>query len=208
MMDLPVSERIVDSAMTARLASTLASGANGWEIGDLYADFGLAAYLADRGRWADYDRLLEVWRARGPEALAAEDPGLAQRWPYSVTALEAYKEWLQDRPQRAVEMLEGLPPGARMFPALRWWLGDLHMELDRPADAVRQYRSLQGAYPAPNWTLAYDRAGRAYERLGEAEKAIEQYAYFVDAWKEADPELQPWLEQGKARLEALAASQE
>ena len=206
MMDLPVSERLVDSSMTARLASTLASGANGWEIGDLYADFGLAAYLTDRGRWADYDRLLEVWRSRGPEALTAEEPELSQRWPHSVTALEAYREWRHERPQRAVEILEELPPGARLFPPLRWWLGDLYMELDRPADAVRQYRSLQGAYPAPNWTLAYYRLGQAYEQLGEVEKAREQYAYFVDAWKDTDPELQPWLEQGRARLEALATS--
>ena len=91
---------------------------------------------------------------------------------------------------------------------IRWWLGTLYMEQGRPADAVRQFRTLQGAYPAPNWTLAYFRAGEAYEQLGETEKAREQYAYFVDAWADADPELEPWVERGRERLAALPAGRE
>jgi len=50
--------------------------------------------------------------------------------------------------------------------------------------------------------------GKPYEQLGEVEKARGQYACFVDAWSDADPELQAWVERGRARLRALTARRE
>ena len=122
--------------------------------------------------------------------------------------LEAYALWKRGEPEQAVEMLEDLPLEARFHSDdVRWWLGNLYMELDRPADAARQFETLQGVYAAPNWTLAYYRLGEAYDRLGETEKAREQYAYVVDMWRDADPELQPWVERARARIEAIATGQ-
>jgi len=202
MFGLPVPEQLVDSVMTARLDSMVAAGAAFRE------DLGVPLYFADRRRWSEYDSVLALWRASGAAALAAGSVFEARWWGYFVTAAEGYGEWTRGRPVRAVETLEGLPAEARLWPVIRWWLGSLYMQLDRPADAVRQFRTLQGAYPAPNWTLAHYRLGEAYEQLGEAEKAREQYAYFVDAWRDADPDLRPWVERGRARMESLAASQE
>jgi serine/threonine-protein kinase len=203
MFGLPVPEELVDSVMTARLDSMVAGGA------EFRRDLGLPLYFAERGRWPEHDTVLALWRAGAAAALEADGIDVARRWGHFVTAAEGYGEWKRGRPERALAILEGLPPEARNWPpVIRWWLGTLYMEFGRPAEAVRQFRTLQGAYPAPNWTLAYLRAGEAYEQLGEMEKAREQYAYFVEAWKDSDPELQPWVERGRARLEALNAPRE
>ena len=47
------------------------------------------------------------------------------------------------------------------------------------------------------------RRARAYEQLGEDEKAIVAYAFFVEAWKDADPELQPWVQEARDALVRL-----
>jgi tetratricopeptide (TPR) repeat protein len=121
--------------------------------------------------------------------------------------IEAYALWTRGEPEQALEMLEELPLQARSwFDDVRWWLGSLYTELDRPADAARQFRTLQGVYRAPNWTPAYFRAGEAYEQLGETEKAREMFAYVADTWRDADPELQPWVERARGRMAAIAAS--
>jgi len=202
MFDLPVSEEVLDSVMTARLDTVLRAGAS--PIG--LRDFGVPVFLADRGRWAAYDSVVALWRASADLAVAQDEPLLERFWGYWIRMLEAYALWTRGEPEQAAEMLEDLPLLARFHSAdVRWWLGNLYMELDRPADAAGQFRTLQGVYDTPNWTLAYYRLGEAYEQLGETEKARAQYAYFVDAWRNADPELQPWVDRARARLESIPA---
>ena len=44
---------------------------------------------------------------------------------------------------------------------------------------------------------------RAYEQMGEYGKAAEEYASFVEAWEDTDPELQSWVDdarRARARL--------
>jgi hypothetical protein len=50
------------------------------------------------------------------------------------------------------------------------------------------------------WTLE---RGRAFERLGRRELAMENYAFVADAWRTADPELQPYVRESRAALERL-----
>jgi hypothetical protein len=53
------------------------------------------------------------------------------------------------------------------------------------------------------WTL--ERA-RIFDRLGRRDQALESYALVADAWRTADPELQPYVHESRAatvRLEAL-----
>jgi len=45
--------------------------------------------------------------------------------------------------------------------------------------------------------------GALYQRLGDPEKAAEFYRKFIDAWKDADPGLQPMVDRARAALEAL-----
>ncbi len=50
---------------------------------------------------------------------------------------------------------------------------------------------------------AHERLGSLYEAKGNAQKAAEHYAKFVELWKNADPELQPRVAEAKARLAKL-----
>src|SRR5258705_4517789 len=48
-------------------------------------------------------------------------------------------------------------------------------------------------------------AGRIYERLGQRDQAIAKYRFVVAAWRNADPELQPYVEEAKTALRRLSA---
>ena len=47
------------------------------------------------------------------------------------------------------------------------------------------------------------RLGELYEARGDAKRAAEHYATFVELWKRADPDLQPKVTQVRMRLAAL-----
>jgi hypothetical protein len=49
------------------------------------------------------------------------------------------------------------------------------------------------------------RLGELYEARGEREKAKEYYSRFVALWRDADSDLQPAVQDVKARLAQLAA---
>lgn len=48
------------------------------------------------------------------------------------------------------------------------------------------------------------RLGELYEAKGDRDNAIAQYTRFVELWKDADPELQPHVNDVRARLRRLA----
>ena len=56
----------------------------------------------------------------------------------------------------------------------------------------------------PVLILALLERGRIAERLGEREKAVENYRYVADAWRRADPELQPYAAEAREGLARLA----
>jgi len=51
---------------------------------------------------------------------------------------------------------------------------------------------------------AHLRQAEIYEAMGEPAKAAEQYARFVDMWRDADPELQPIVEEAREAVRRLA----
>ncbi|MFN2384091.1 MAG: tol-pal system YbgF family protein, partial [Gemmatimonadota bacterium] len=80
------------------------------------------------------------------------------------------------------------------------WVGQLLLELDRPREAERYFRSL---WEAP---LVHFYLGVTYEQLGEYDKAQAAYETFVGYWRHADPEFRPLVErarQGVIRLTRL-----
>jgi hypothetical protein len=53
----------------------------------------------------------------------------------------------------------------------------------------------------------YKRLGEMYEAKGETKKAATYYVSFLDLWKNADPELQPKIQDVKRRLAAIQAGE-
>jgi tetratricopeptide (TPR) repeat protein len=53
----------------------------------------------------------------------------------------------------------------------------------------------------------YKRLGELYEAKGDREKAASYYSRFIDLWNDADPELQPKVEDAKRRLASLTAAE-
>ena len=85
--------------------------------------------------------------------------------------------------------------------AIRWWLGQLLVELDRPRDALVYFRA---RVTSGGWQPFQEfESAKIYEELGEFEKARESYEYALLAWRDADSELRPRIEaarEGLARL--------
>ena len=51
--------------------------------------------------------------------------------------------------------------------------------------------------------LIEERLGQLYEAKGNAAKAADHYGKFIELWKNADPELQPRVEDAKRRRARL-----
>ena len=118
----------------------------------------------------------------------------------AAKALEGYELWKRGRPAEAVVRLEAVQQSVRGFAVngrinlmVRWWLGDLLLALDRPREALRDYQSLWD--PSGEYESA-----RIYESLWEYEKARHSYEYALLAWQEADPELQPRIQEASRAL--------
>jgi tetratricopeptide (TPR) repeat protein len=165
----------------------------------------MGAYYAEHGREAELETLLDEIRA-GATEVAAEG---AERWGRILTlaadALDAYG-WARNgdpvEREEAIERLEDLAfTGLAPSIWVRWWLGELHLEDDRPGDAVVYLETLRAAGVPHVGNLLL---GRAYTQLGEREKARDAYVRFLQAWEEADPDL-PQLEEARTALEELLA---
>jgi tetratricopeptide (TPR) repeat protein len=62
----------------------------------------------------------------------------------------------------------------------------------------------RSATDAIDLPLAWEHLGVLYEQAGEREQARDAWAHFVDQWRDADPELQPRVQEAKRRLAALS----
>ena len=87
----------------------------------------------------------------------------------------------------------------------RFTRAELLYALGRDREALQWYDHLVeiGPYEVGYRPLAHHRRAQIYERLGDEDQALEHYARFVELWKDADPELQPQVEDVRRRIAAL-----
>ncbi len=159
----------------------------------------MAQYAIDRDRPGDLETLNAAIAADRAEAEAAGDTALVAGMTAQREVTEGFRLWKSGDPAAALPLIErnqreigGALP--------RWWIAQLNLELGRTKEAIRWLESFWGYSYV---TLAYYELGKAYEQLDEPEKAVAAYAEFVEAWAQADPELQPVVDDARARMEAI-----
>jgi serine/threonine-protein kinase len=198
--DLPVGNELLDSSVS-RVDSS--------EILQLFSG---GAYAVDRARWDDHARVLSRMRANARSLRAAGDAVKADFADAAARGLEGYGWWRRGEKAKALELLSLAQREATGWEAngyrsrevlnalFRRWLGLLLEEVGRPRDALPYFESFKWYEVDP--LAARDRA-RLYEKLGELDRAQEAYAFFIDNWQDADPELQPKLEEARAAVRQL-----
>jgi class 3 adenylate cyclase/tetratricopeptide (TPR) repeat protein len=208
-MDLSPDQLAREFALTA--ADTARPGTIGHFVAGVVA--------ADQGRWGDHEAVLgraheEVRRRR-----AVGDTTAARVFDGVARALQGYALWKRGHPAEALPLLQvvqrdilhtrggrprdGLEEWA-LNGWLRWWLGQLLVELDRPREALAYFQT--DVHETFQYSLDHYESARIHQELGEFEKARESYEYALVAWRDADPELRPRIEaarEGLARLPKL-----
>ncbi len=88
----------------------------------------------------------------------------------------------------------------------RFLRAELLFELGRLDEAAPWYaHSFQvGPYELAFRSVAYLRLAEIHERRGDADQAAKYYSRFSSLWKDADPELQPYVEGARRAAEALS----
>jgi len=185
---LPIPEEVLEQALGPAVIDSVAGARTVFYAG---------AFAADRGRWSDHGRAVEELEQRAERALAAGDSVEALDLAGLIKTLEGYTLWRRGQPAAALPLLED--PWATREWIGRWWLGGLYRELGRLRDAERVYRS--GVWVDLSIEpLAQNELGKIYEQLGDYDKARESYEYFVHYWRDADPELQPMVEEARQAI--------
>ncbi|MFB3133017.1 MAG: tetratricopeptide repeat protein, partial [Rhodothermales bacterium] len=130
--------------------------------------------------------------------------------------LEALAAWQEDQPEEALVALDEawLQPTWRQAGSspiydqvfARYARAEILYAEGRYEEALPWYTSLHDGlktggegYLGPS----YLRRAEIYEHLGETDKAITYYTRFIELWQDADPELQPQVEQARQRLNRL-----
>jgi tetratricopeptide (TPR) repeat protein len=199
---LPVPGERLDEELTVERAESL-----GNRPGGRFAVFIAGAYAAELARWPDYDKAVAWLQADARRALGEGDSTGARFIEGEALALEGFRQWKEGERDQAARALEtaqrqatGYGPAGGANYMLRLWLGKLMLEMGRPRDAERYIASF---YPDP---LASYQLGKIYEDLGEFAKARESYELFVLGWKDADPELQPRVQEARAAIQRLTSA--
>ena len=164
------------------------------------------------------------WAARGDTASLGNAAALADSlalWDvvqsarsqarYASASAAAYLALARGDTTHAIEGLLALD--SNLCPACyldRLTLAQLLTDQGKSQEA---WRLLQGEHPSstltpfPSEVLWWLLRGRVAERIGEHERAARSYAWVVGMWRNADPELQPYVKEAREGLAQLTAEQ-
>ena len=188
--------RLVDSALVAHPPERAAPADRPYLI---LADFYARAGKPERAALfiADFDRLVdpEIRKGDTQRSFAAGVLSIARRKP-----AEALVQFRQSRE------FSGDCRTCALFE-----IGQAFEGMQQPDSALVAYESLVESMPwstdEKQFTLApaLRRVGELYEAKGDTARALDYYGRMVRLWKDADPELQPVVQDVKKRMAALGA---
>jgi hypothetical protein len=202
--ELPGPGAALDAALALPRFDSLPAG-----IGSTLFWFYAGAYAADQRRWQDHATAHLSLRAHAERLLAAGDSSESRFATGAALALKGQGLWRRGEARRALPLLvdgqrQALWPSSPSREALndtiRWWLGELLLEIGRPGEAALYFESFW------NDPFAAERLGPIYERLGDVRAARDAYALAARAWEAADPELQVRAEEARAAIRRLVGS--
>lgn len=145
---------------------------------------------SDQGEWprglADGIRARIALRGgRDGDALRLLEQSRVHQW-FGLAVTSPFQSQAPDRYLRA----ELLQAAGRHEEALGWYA------------SFGEHGLHDLAYLAP----ALFHRGELYEQLGNSREAIRQYTLFTEMWRDADPELQPLVQQARARMASLRSA--
>jgi tetratricopeptide (TPR) repeat protein/TolB-like protein len=189
---LPVPERIIEQSLAAALSDKAL-------FSNRSAAISAAGAAARLGRWSEYGTLVsrvEEFAAREP---AAGDSTSVPYWTWAVRVAQAQGFWRRGRKEEALRAFERTLPVDNGWFTL-WNVGQLSLELGRLDQAERAFRALW----QQDGTPAYLQLARILERTGRPAEAREAYQFVVYAWRNADSELQPRVEEARRAVARLS----
>jgi tetratricopeptide (TPR) repeat protein len=199
------------AAATARLEERLQRAETDSAVG--FPAFYQGAFAADLKRWSDHALAVARLKEQALRYQAAADTSAARVAEGAAQALDGYALWRRGQLEPAVRTLKiaqqqttGIAgPEQHINATLRWWLGELLVELDRLPEAEVYFKSVAEDPYLPS-IHAWYRLGSLYEKVGRYQEAREAYDTFTIGWQDADPELQPMVEEARAAVKRLSSS--
>jgi tRNA A-37 threonylcarbamoyl transferase component Bud32/tetratricopeptide (TPR) repeat protein len=162
--------------------------------------------LARLGRSGEARRLLDDWSRSVPD----DQYWITDRWEgigwiavaegHLDSAVSAFKAW-HDAPFAGARHLfnRGLVEAGMVYD--RVGASDSAVALFERALSTPYLNGY--AYEAAWYPFVLRRLGELHESLGHRDEAKRYYGEFIDLWKDADPELQPQVEEARAALARL-----
>jgi serine/threonine-protein kinase len=172
---------------------------------------GIGIYSALRW-WLDEGDTLSLARAtaRWDSMTRSSPPERRERLEDVTLTAESYLALARGDTTRALRAFESLPNWPNCYFCYDQQLvrAQVLANLGRNLEAAELFDhmpfSRQFAPAVDQIVVALER-GRVHERLGNREQAIEAYTLVLNAWRTADPELQPMVMEAQAALARLAA---
>lgn len=192
---LPVPRDLLERRLAAARTDSLVLGSP--------VQLGCAAgYAARLEAWSTQDSLLAHAGERSARALAAGDSASAHRWDLAARTGEAHALLQRGRNEEALRAFENVLAEGSSWGIL-WNVGQLAMDLGDMEKAERAFRAL---WFSRDGAPARYQLARILERTGRPAEAREAYQFVADAWRNADPELQPVVEDARQSAIRLTGS--
>jgi TolB-like protein len=169
-------------------------------------NFYAGAYAADHGRWSESEEAMARFDADERRFRAFRDDQNGTLAASMAQALRGYAAWRRGDPNQGYALLDEAerlmdPSGVGYAPKriVRTWLALLNLERGQPAAAEGLL------YAADARSLMALPLARAYEAAGDHERARRFYEWLTIAWRDADPELQPAVQEAREALQRLGS---
>lgn len=125
-----------------------------------------------------------------------------------VPVIQATIALRENRPDRAIELLQPTIPYERRYVQAVYLRGLAYLRLGKVDEAVTEFQKIidhKGAYWGARYPLAYVGLARAAALNGDMEKSRKVYEEFLNLWKDADPDI-PILIDAKNEYSQVVAS--